>query len=79
MNTDIIRKDLYPTETLVKKSQEIYGTVQELENYLGSSTKYQDELKELETCSMDPAESEKNVKELLDLHETIQDIAGTFH
>nr|XP_034320280.1 uncharacterized protein LOC105342216 isoform X1 [Crassostrea gigas]XP_034320282.1 uncharacterized protein LOC105342216 isoform X1 [Crassostrea gigas]XP_034320283.1 uncharacterized protein LOC105342216 isoform X1 [Crassostrea gigas] len=50
--------------------------VKELENYLGSSTKYQDEVKELKTCTMDPTQSEKNIKDLLDLHEKIKDISG---
>uniref|UniRef100_A0A8W8NXM6 DZIP3-like HEPN domain-containing protein n=1 Tax=Magallana gigas TaxID=29159 RepID=A0A8W8NXM6_MAGGI len=58
------------------KYQGIIDIVQELENYLGSSTEYQDEVKELETCSMDPTQSEKNIKELLDLHEKIKDIAA---
>lgn len=60
------------------KYQYIQEIVQELEKYLGSSTKYQDEVKALETCPMDPAQSEKNIKELLDLHEKIKDISGTF-
>lgn len=60
------------------KYQGIIDIVQELENYLGSSTEYQDEVKELEICPMDPTQSEKNIKELLDLHEKIKDIAGIF-
>lgn len=60
------------------KYQDIKNIVQELENYLGSSTKNQDEVKELETCPMDPTQSEKNIKELLDLHEKIKDISGIF-
>lgn len=60
------------------KYQYIQEIVQELEKYLGSSTKYQDEVKALETCPMDPTQSEKNIKELLDLHEKIKDISGTF-
>ncbi|XP_052691393.1 uncharacterized protein LOC128169274, partial [Crassostrea angulata] len=59
-----------------KKYKYIKGIVNELENYLGSSTKYQDEVKELKTCTMDPTQSEKNIKELLDLHEKIKDISG---
>nr|XP_034320275.1 uncharacterized protein LOC105346459 isoform X9 [Crassostrea gigas]XP_034320276.1 uncharacterized protein LOC105346459 isoform X9 [Crassostrea gigas]XP_034320277.1 uncharacterized protein LOC105346459 isoform X9 [Crassostrea gigas] len=59
-----------------KKYKYIKGIVKELENYLGSSTKYQDEVKELKTCTMDPTQSEKNIKELLDLHEKIKDISG---
>ncbi|XP_052691383.1 uncharacterized protein LOC128169265 [Crassostrea angulata] len=58
------------------KYKYIKGIVRELENYLGSSTKYQDEVKELKTCTMDPTQSEKNIKELLDLHEKIKDISG---
>uniref|UniRef100_K1PPT3 Ankyrin-1 n=1 Tax=Magallana gigas TaxID=29159 RepID=K1PPT3_MAGGI len=57
------------------KYKYIKGIVRELENYLGSSTKYQDEVKELKTCAMDPTQSEKNIKELLDLHEKIKDIS----
>lgn len=60
------------------KYQDIKNIVQELEKYLGSSTKNQDEVKELETCPMDPTQSEKNIKELLDLHEKIKDISGIF-
>lgn len=60
------------------KYQDIKNIVQDLENYLGSSTKNQDEVKELETCPMDPTQSEKNIKELLDLHEKIKDISGIF-
>lgn len=60
------------------KYQYIWYIVQELEKYLGTSTKYQDEVKELETCTMDPTHSEKNIKELLDLHEKIKDISGNF-
>ncbi|XP_052691399.1 uncharacterized protein LOC128169278 [Crassostrea angulata] len=58
------------------KYKYIKGIVRELENYLGSSTKYQDEVKELKTCTMDPTQSEKNIKELLDLHKKIKDISG---
>ncbi|XP_052691397.1 uncharacterized protein LOC128169276 [Crassostrea angulata] len=58
------------------KYQDIKGIVRELENYLGSSTKYQEEVKELKTRTMDPTQSEKNIKELLDLHEKIKDISG---
>uniref|UniRef100_A0A8W8HKP6 DZIP3-like HEPN domain-containing protein n=1 Tax=Magallana gigas TaxID=29159 RepID=A0A8W8HKP6_MAGGI len=58
------------------KYKYIKGIVRELENYLGSSTKYQDEVKELKTCTMDPTQSEKNIKELLDLNEKIKDISG---
>nr|XP_034320591.1 uncharacterized protein LOC105346777 isoform X2 [Crassostrea gigas] len=58
------------------KYKDIKGIVKELENYLGSSTKYQDEVKELKTCTMDPTQSEKNIKELLDLHDKIKDISG---
>nr|XP_034320285.1 uncharacterized protein LOC105342216 isoform X3 [Crassostrea gigas] len=57
------------------KYKYIKGIVRELENYLGSSTKYQDEVKELKTCTMDPTQSEKNIKELLDLNEKIKDIS----
>nr|XP_034320582.1 uncharacterized protein LOC117687709 [Crassostrea gigas] len=57
------------------KYQYIKGIVKEVENYLGSSTKYQDEVKELKICTMDPTQSEKNIKELLDLHEKIKDIS----
>lgn len=46
------------------KYQDIKNIVQELENYLGSSTKNQDEVKELETCPMDPTQSEKNIKKI---------------
>ncbi|XP_052694536.1 uncharacterized protein LOC128172866 [Crassostrea angulata] len=59
----------------IKNYQYIKDTVQELEMYLGTSTKYQDEVKELETCPMDPTQSEKNIKELLDLHEKFKDIS----
>lgn len=62
----------------IKNYQYIKDTVQELEMYLGTSTKYQDEVKELETCPMDPTQSEKNIKELLDLHEKFKDISGIF-
>lgn len=60
-----------------QKYQDIKDIVQELEKNLGSSTKYQDEVKELETCPMDPTQSEKNIKELLDLHETIKEMKNT--
>lgn len=55
--------------------QDIKIIVQELEKYLGSSTKYQDEVKQLKTCPMDPAKSEEYIKELLSLREKIKDIS----
>lgn len=62
----------------IKKYQYIKDIVHELEMSLGSSTKNQDEVKELETCPMDPTQSEKTIKELLDLHEKFTDISGIF-
>lgn len=57
------------------KYKDILDIVQELENYIGSSTKYQDKVKELEKCAMDPAQCEDNIKELLDLREKIKHIS----
>lgn len=65
-------------EDFEKKYQDIKNIVQELEKYLGSSTKHQDEVNELKTCPMDPTQSEKNIKELLDLREKIKNISGIF-
>lgn len=61
-----------------KKYKDILDIVQELENDIGSTTKYQDEVKGLEKCPMDPAQCEENIKELLDLREKIKDISGIF-
>lgn len=47
------------------KYKYIKDIVKELENYLGSSTKYQDEVKELKTCTMDPTQSENISKTFL--------------
>lgn len=58
------------------KWQNMFDVVQELEIYLGSSTVYQDAVKEIKTCSMDPEQSNKYIKEFFDLNRKMQIISG---
>lgn len=62
-----------------KTWQEILQVVQELDTYLGTTTtKYQDAVHEIETCSMDPEQTEKYIEQLLEMNKKLQNISGSF-
>lgn len=60
-----------------KTWQEISQVIQELDTYLGTtSTKYQDAVHEIETCSMDPEQTEKYIEQLLEMNKKLQNISA---
>lgn len=70
----------YITEKEFKKTfQEISQITQELEHYLGTTSKYHDAVQEIETCTMDPEESEKYIEKLLNINEKLHDISGSLY
>lgn len=70
----------YITEKEFKKTfQEISQIAQELEHYLGTTSKYHDAVQEIETCTMDPEESEKYIEKLLNINEKLHDISGSLY
>lgn len=58
-----------------RKWQDILKIVQELESYLSSSTVFQNAVIDISTCSMDPEQESKYIKQLFDLDKKIQDIS----
>lgn len=58
-----------------RKWQDILKIVQELEIYLSSSTVFQIAVIDISTCSMDPEQESKYIKQLLDLDKKIQHIS----
>lgn len=70
----------YITEKEFKKTfQEISQIVQELEHYLGTTSKYHDTVQEIETCTMDPNESKKYIEKLLNINKNLHDISGSLY
>lgn len=61
-----------------RKWQHILKIVQELEICLLTSTVFQNAVIDISTCSMDPEQESKYIKQLLDLDKKIQDISGIF-
>lgn len=59
-----------------KTHQEMFNIVQELEKYLGTSTEYQDAVREIKKKSMDQEESTKYLETLLNINEQLQNILG---
>lgn len=72
-------KPLITEKEFKKTFQEISQIIQELEEYLEtSSTDYHDEVQKIETCSMDPAECAKYIEQLLlDINQRLQNISGS--
>lgn len=58
--------------------QDIFDIVKELEMYLGTCTVYQEEVKEIKTCCMDPEQETKYIKQLWDLNKKLDDILGNY-
>lgn len=58
------------------KWQGIFDVVRDLESYTWNITIYQDAVKSIKTCSMDPDQSNKFIKELIDLNKKMMDITG---
>lgn len=58
------------------KWQEIFDIVRNLEGYVGSATNCQKAVDSIKTCSMDPDQSIKYTKKLIDLNKKINDISG---
>lgn len=54
--------------------QDIFDIVKELEMYLGTSTAYQEEMKNIKSFCMDPQQETKYIEQLLDLNKKIDDI-----
>lgn len=59
--------------------QEILNIVEQLEKYLGTSTDYQDAVREINTSSMDQEESTKYIQTLLGINKKMQNISGNVH
>lgn len=59
-----------------KKWQEIFDIVRDLESYIGNTTIYQDAVKLIKTCSMDPDLSNKYIEELIALNKRLKDVSG---
>lgn len=58
--------------------QDIFDIVKELEMYLGTSTAYQEEVKNITSYCMDPQQETKYIEQLLDLNKKIDDISGNY-
>lgn len=59
-----------------KKWQELFDIVKELETYAGTSTNYQDAVVKIKSCTMDPEEEAKYIKELLEVKKELLAISG---
>lgn len=59
-----------------KKWQELFDIVKELETYAGTSTNYQDAVVNFKSCTMDPEEEAKYIKELLEVKKELLAISG---
>ncbi|XP_065924183.1 serine/threonine-protein phosphatase 6 regulatory ankyrin repeat subunit C isoform X6 [Magallana gigas] len=55
--------------------QAIFDIVKELEMYLGTCTVYQEEVKKITMCCMDPEQEAKYIEQLLDLNKKLDDIS----
>lgn len=72
--------DISLTDTAFnEKCQDILTIVQELEAYLGANTIYQDAVAHIKTCSMDPEQEAKYIKELLDLNSKLDHVLGNYN
>lgn len=58
--------------------KEIFQIVQELEKDLGT-TVYQDGVKEIETCTMDPEESKMCIEKFVQLNKRVDAVSGNGH
>lgn len=58
------------------KWQEIFDITRNLEGYVGSGTICQNAVKSIKICTMDPDQSIKDTKELIELNKKINDISG---
>lgn len=58
------------------KWQEIFDIIRNLEGYVGGETICQNAVKSIKICSMDPDQSSKYTKELIELNRKINDISG---
>lgn len=61
-----------------KKIVEISSIIQDFENYLGTSTIYQDAVVKIKNNCMDPEQGSRYIKELLNLNKRIREISGSF-
>nr|XP_034322543.1 uncharacterized protein LOC117688541 [Crassostrea gigas] len=55
--------------------QAVFDIVKELELYLGTRTVYQEEVKKITQCCMDPEQETKYIEKLLDLNKKLDDIS----
>lgn len=60
------------------KCQQIFDIFLELEKYLGTTNVYQNELKKIKTCSMDPDREKQYIEQLLSINETLHELSGKF-
>lgn len=58
--------------------QAIFDIVKELELYLGTCTVYQEEVKKITLCCMDPEQKTKYIKKLLDFNKKLDEISGNY-
>ncbi|XP_065923472.1 uncharacterized protein [Magallana gigas] len=58
--------------------QAIFDTVKELELHIGTCTVYQEEVKNITQCCMDPEQETKYIEKLLDLNKKLDDISELF-
>lgn len=60
------------------KWQEIFDIVRDIESFIGNFTIYQDAVRSIKTCSMDPDQINKYINELIELNKKLLDISGKF-
>lgn len=60
------------------KWQDIFDIVKDIESYIGNITIYQDALRSIKNCSMDPDQINKYINELIELNKKLLDISGKF-
>lgn len=58
------------------KCQEIFTIIQELESYLGTDTIYQDAVKCIKTCSMDPEQEAEYIKQMRAINIKLDNVLG---
>lgn len=57
------------------KWQEIFNIVRDIESYIGNLTIYQDAVRSIKTCSMDPDQIKEYINELIELNKKLLDIS----
>lgn len=65
-----------PDSEFITKYQDIFTIIQELESYLGTDTIYQDKVKHIKKCSMDPEQEAEYIKQMRIIEIKLDNVLG---